>query len=80
MGKRAETIAASSGDSESNGRDSCQAHHVGGSPQEDRSGCTSEVGKDTCRKEGGVETTEPAASMRQALMLEVNYRMPGLFS
>jgi hypothetical protein len=73
MGKCAETIAASSGDSENNERDSCQAHNVGGFTEEDRSGCTGEVGEDTgAAEEGGIETTEPAASMRQAFMLEVS--------
>jgi hypothetical protein len=56
MGKRAETVAASSGCSENNGRGSCQAHHVGFSPQEDRGGCAGEVGEDTgAAEEGGVE-------------------------
>ena len=69
MGKRAETVAASSGGSESNGRDSCQSHHVCISPQEDRGGTAGEVGEDTCREEGGLEPREPAAaSTRRAFM------------
>jgi hypothetical protein len=42
MGWYSEGSAASS---ENNGLGSCQAHHVGGSPQEDRSGATSEMGE-----------------------------------
>jgi hypothetical protein len=54
MGKRAETVAANSCGSENNGLGSCEAHHVGGFTEEDRCGCTGEVGEDTRRKEGGV--------------------------
>jgi hypothetical protein len=74
MGKRAETVAASSSCSENNGRDSCQAHHVGIFPQEDRGGTAGEVGEDTgAAEEGGLEPREPAAATtRQAFVLEVN--------
>jgi hypothetical protein len=55
MGKRAETIAASGGGSENNEFDSCQAHHVGIFPQEDRGDTAGEVGKDTgCEEESGL--------------------------
>jgi len=63
MGKRAETISASSGGSESNECDSRQAHHVGSSPQEDRGGAAGEVGEDTCREEGGVGGTSSLGSL-----------------
>jgi len=75
MGKRSQTIAASSGGSESNARDSGEAHHIGIFPQEDRGGTACEVGEDTCRKEeGGLGPMEPAVGMRQALVSEVRAR------
>jgi hypothetical protein len=66
MGKRAETVAASSGGSEKNGRDSCQAHHVGIFPQEDRGGTAGEVGEDTCREDGGVRRGSPKRRLDEA--------------
>jgi hypothetical protein len=45
---------------------SCQTHHVGISPQEDRSGTKGTLGKVQSREEGCLEPSEPAAKMRQA--------------
>jgi hypothetical protein len=78
MGKRAETVAASSGGSEGNGRDSCQAHHVGGSPQEDRGDTKSTVGEDTGCEEGGVGRISSLGSLLRRvrgrfLSFEVTY-------
>jgi hypothetical protein len=59
MGKSAETIAASSGGNENNEFGSCQAHHVGIFPQEDRGGTPGEVGEDTgAAEEGGLLSIE----------------------
>jgi len=58
MGKRAETVAAGSGGSESHGLTSRETHHVSGVTEEDRGGTAGEVGEDTCRKEGGVGQRE----------------------
>jgi hypothetical protein len=48
MGERSEWIAASEG---SDGLGSCQAHHVGGGPEEDRGSTAGKVGEG----EGGAE-------------------------
>jgi hypothetical protein len=56
MGEGSEGIAASSGGSENNGLGSCEAHHVGISPQEDRGGSKSEMGEVEGRaEEGGLD-------------------------
>jgi len=61
MGEGAEGIAASSRGSENNGLGSCEAHHVGISPQEDCGGAAGEVGEDTGEAEEGccLEPTGP---------------------
>jgi hypothetical protein len=54
MGEHSEGIAASSGGGKNNGLGSCQAHHVGISPQEDRGGTAGKVGEgEGCEKEIG---------------------------
>ena len=45
MGKGSEGIEASSEGSENNWLGSCEAHHVGISPQEDRGGTAGTVGE-----------------------------------
>jgi hypothetical protein len=53
MGKGSEGIPASDGDSENNELGSCKAHHVSGSPQEDRSISAGKVGENKgAAKEG----------------------------
>jgi hypothetical protein len=49
MGEGSEWIAASSG--ENNFFGSCEPHHVGSSPQEDRSRAAGAMGDDTGREE-----------------------------
>jgi hypothetical protein len=51
MGEGSEWIAASSGGSENNWVGTCEAHHVGISPQEDRGGAKVTLGE---VEEGGV--------------------------
>jgi hypothetical protein len=64
MGEGSEWIEASE---ECDGRGSCQAHHVGVSPHEDRGGRTCTLGEvQGGEEEGGLEPREPAARMRQA--------------
>jgi hypothetical protein len=48
------TEASSSGSSENDGLDTCEAHHVGVSPQEDRGGAAGAVGEGEGWEEGGV--------------------------
>jgi hypothetical protein len=66
MGKCSETVAANTG-GEVNGIGSCQAHHVGISPEEDRSGTAGTVGEGEGGEEGGLEQTEPVASYAAVL-------------
>jgi hypothetical protein len=57
MGERAEGIAASGG------LNSCQAHHVGVSPQEDRSGAKVAMGED----KGSEQEIDPFRSLGSLL-------------
>lgn len=61
MGERAQEIASSGG------LNSCQAHNVGISPQENRGGTKGKVGEaeGTAEEEiGGIKANGPAASLR----------------
>jgi hypothetical protein len=77
MGKSSKGTEASSGESENNWLGSCKTHHVGISPEEDRSGAAGTVGEvQSSEEEGDVEPLEPAAQMRQAFVLEVDCSVP----
>ena len=55
MGKDSEGIAANIRGSQNNGLHSCEAHDLGGRPQEDRGGTTEKVGEgEDGSEEGGV--------------------------
>ena len=55
MGKDSEGIAANIRGNQNNGLHSCEAHDLGGRPQEDRSGAAGTVGEgEGGAKEGGV--------------------------
>ncbi len=58
MGECAERIAVSRSGTETQFR-SCQAHHVGIGPQEDRGGGACKVGEDSSGEEGGIGRDEP---------------------
>jgi len=70
MGKGSEGTEASSGESENNWLGSCKAHHVGGSPQEDRGGTAGAVGEGTGGEEEIVDwyLGEPAASIYRSVV------------
>jgi hypothetical protein len=56
MGKDSERTAANSRCSQNNGFHSCEAHDLGGRPQEDRSGAAGSVGEgEGGEEEGGVD-------------------------
>ena len=69
MGKSSEGIASSS---ENNWFDTCQAHHVGIRPQEDRGGAAGTVGEsEGWEEEGGV-----AVLVASPALFEVQCRTP----
>ena len=56
MGEDSKGVAANSRCSQNNGLYSCEAHDLGGRPQEDRSGTKGEVGEvKGCEEESGIE-------------------------
>ena len=71
MGKGTRTCAVNIGAEDDQFRSS-QAHYVGFSPQENRSGTAGEVGKgEGSAEESGVAVWEPAAKMRQAFVFHL---------
>jgi hypothetical protein len=66
MGKGSKRIAASSGGSEINWHNDCEAHHVSLSSEEDRRRSKSAVGEVQSREEDGIKYVariNPAASV-----------------
>jgi hypothetical protein len=80
MGKGWEGIEASSNGSENNSLGTCEAHHVGGRPQEDRGGAAGTLGEGAGgEEEGGVRhdaRIRPAASVALLILLMKNHSVP----